>query len=110
MIWKPGDCYTMTVPLHTAGLLSPKCSVDAGLGAGRQPDWILGRICGKKIVHRSASVNWAWSLPEKEPKYTLVGPPSCPKRRGRLCARVRLPSIGPDPPHGVTTFHSFGLG
>ena len=50
MIWKPGDCYTMTVPLHTAGLLSPKCRVDAGLGAGRQPDWILDRISGKKVV------------------------------------------------------------
>ena len=44
MIWKPGDCYTMTVPLYTAGLLLPKCRVDAGLGAERQPDWILDRI------------------------------------------------------------------
>ena len=51
MIWKPGDCYTMTVPLHTAGLLLPKCRVDAGLGAGRQPDWILDRISGKNIVN-----------------------------------------------------------
>ena len=55
MIWKPGDCYTMTVPLHTAGLLSPKCRVDAGLGAGRQPDWILDRICGKKVVNAQVS-------------------------------------------------------
>ena len=61
MIWKPGDCYTMTVPLHTAGLLSPKCRVDAGLGAGRQPDWILDRICGKKIV---LAPSW---LPESQP-------------------------------------------
>ena len=44
---EPNDCYAMTVPLHTAGLLSPKCRVDAGLGAGRQPDWILDRISGK---------------------------------------------------------------
>ena len=34
MIWKPGDCYTMTVPLHTAGLLLPKCCVNDGLGLG----------------------------------------------------------------------------
>ena len=52
MIWKPGDCYTMTVPLHTAGLLSPKYRVDAGLGAGRQPDWRLDRISGKKVMHK----------------------------------------------------------
>ena len=50
MIWKTGDCYTMTVPLHRAGLLSPKCRVDAGLAAGRQPDWILDRIYGKEMV------------------------------------------------------------
>ena len=40
----------MTVPLHTAGLLSPKCRVDAGLGAGRLPDWILDRLSGKEVV------------------------------------------------------------
>ena len=51
MIWKPGDCYTMTVPLHTAGLLSPKCRVDAGLGAGRLPDWILDRQSGKNVMY-----------------------------------------------------------
>ena len=53
MIGKLGDCYTMTVPLHTAGLVLPKRRVDAGLGAGRQPDWIVDRICGKEMVDGS---------------------------------------------------------
>ena len=41
----------MTAPLHTADLLSPKCRVDAGLGTGRQPDWILDRISGNEIMN-----------------------------------------------------------
>ena len=63
MIWKPGDCYSMTVPLHTAGPLSPKCRVDAGLGAGRQPDWILNRISGKEIVEAIGLVPKHMCLP-----------------------------------------------
>ena len=64
VIWKPGDCYTMTVPLHTAGLLLPKCRVGAGLGAGRQPDWILDRISGKKVVE-ACEIEFEQPLPQR---------------------------------------------